>query len=76
MSAVLSHAFPPEVVQRATRITTLVVDVDGVLTDGRIIYDEWGDELKHFDVQDGAGLVFWRRAGMPEAMNTAVNNSL
>ena len=61
----------PEVLKRARQITTLVLDVDGVLTDGRIIYDEWGDELKCFDVQDGAGLVLWRRAGLRSAIITA-----
>ena len=53
---------------RASRVTALVLDVDGVLTDGRIIYDEFGDELKCFNVQDGAGLVFWHRAGLLSAI--------
>lgn len=61
---------------RAGKIKALVLDVDGVLTDGRIIYDEWGDELKHFDVQDGAGLAFWRRAGLRSAIITARNSRL
>lgn len=63
--------FPPDVAARAGRITALVLDVDGVLSDGRIIYDEFGDELKLFDVQDGAGLVYWRRAGLRSAIITA-----
>ena len=54
----------------------LILDVDGVLTDGRIIYDEFGDELKHFDVQDGAGLVLWRREGLKTAVITARNSKL
>ena len=62
---------PPDVLARATRVTALVLDVDGVLSDGRIIYDEFGDELKCFDVQDGAGLVLWRRAGLRSAVITA-----
>jgi len=73
---VLTHAFSPELIKRATNVTTLILDVDGVLTDGRIIYDEWGDELKHFDVQDGAGLVFWRRAGLRTALITARRSKL
>lgn len=60
----------PEVLTRAANVTLLVMDVDGVLSDGRIIYDEFGDELKSFDVQDGAGLVFWRRAGFKSAIIT------
>ena len=66
---------PPDLLQdlsaRAGRITALVMDVDGVLSDGRIIYDEFGDELKCFDVQDGAGLVYWKRAGLKSAIITA-----
>jgi len=67
----LPHDLPPDVVARASRISALVLDVDGVLSDGRIIYDEFGDELKFFDVQDGAGLVYWRRAGLKSAIITA-----
>ncbi|MBI3322105.1 MAG: hypothetical protein HYZ94_00290, partial [Candidatus Omnitrophica bacterium] len=62
---------PQEVAARAGRITALIMDVDGVLSDGRIIYDEFGDELKFFDVQDGAGLVYWRRMGLTSAVITA-----
>lgn len=40
------------------KIKMLVMDVDGVLTDGRIIIDSDGKESKNFDVQDGFGIVF------------------
>lgn len=62
---------PADVTARAARVTTLVLDVDGVLSDGRIIYDEFGDELKCFDVQDGAALVFWKRVGLKSAIITS-----
>ena len=55
---------------RAARVTALVLDVDGVLTDGRVVYDEFGDELKFFDIQDGAGLALWHRAGLRTALIT------
>ena len=61
---------------RARRIRLLVLDVDGVLTDGRIVYDERGNELKCFDVQDGAGIAFWHRAGLPSAIITARRSRL
>ena len=61
---------------RAKRIRCLVLDVDGVLTDGRIVYDERGSELKYFDVQDGAGIVFWHRAGLKSAIITARRSQL
>lgn len=64
-------AISAEVRARAAKITTLVLDVDGVLSDGRIVYDEFGDELKFFDVQDGAGLVFWKRSGLKSAIITS-----
>lgn len=52
-----------ELAERAKRITVLVLDVDGVLTDGRIVYADDGAELKRFHVRDGSGLKFWREAG-------------
>ena len=66
----------PELVQRASRVSLLVLDVDGVLTDGRIVYADYGDELKCFDVQDGAGLVFWHRVGLKSAIITARHSRL
>ena len=66
----------PEVLQRAGRVRVLLLDVDGVLTDGRIVYAEHGDELKFFDVQDGAGLVFWNRVGLKSAIITARTSRL
>ena len=65
-----------EVVQRASRVSVLLLDVDGVLTDGRIVYADYGDELKFFDVQDGAGLVFWNRVGLKSAIVTARTSKL
>ena len=46
-------------------------DNDGVLTDGRIVYGDYGDELKFFDVQDGFGMVLLRRAGLKTAILSA-----
>ncbi len=44
-------------------IELLVLDVDGVLTDGRIHFDNEGREYKSFHVHDAAGLVYWHRSG-------------
>ncbi len=41
----------------------LLLDVDGVLTDGRIHFDREGKEYKSFHVHDAAGLVYWHRTG-------------
>jgi YrbI family 3-deoxy-D-manno-octulosonate 8-phosphate phosphatase len=44
-------------------IRLLLLDVDGVLTDGSIVYTDDGTELKRFHVRDGSGLKFWQQAG-------------
>jgi YrbI family 3-deoxy-D-manno-octulosonate 8-phosphate phosphatase len=49
--------------QRCARIELLVLDVDGVLTDGRIVYSDAGAELKAFHVRDGSGLKLWTQLG-------------
>lgn len=50
--------------ERLRRIRLLLLDVDGVMTDGRIIYDDRGCELKAFDVKDGHGIKMLQRAGI------------
>lgn len=50
--------------ERCRNIRLLLLDVDGVLTDGRIIYDNNGVESKAFDVKDGHGLKLVQRAGI------------
>jgi 3-deoxy-D-manno-octulosonate 8-phosphate phosphatase (KDO 8-P phosphatase) len=52
-----------EAAERAAAITVLLLDCDGVLTDGSILVTGDGDEIKQFDVHDGHGIVLWRRAG-------------
>jgi 3-deoxy-D-manno-octulosonate 8-phosphate phosphatase (KDO 8-P phosphatase) len=47
---------PADIRERAARIRLAVFDVDGVLTDGRLIYSDDGRELKAFHVRDGLGL--------------------
>jgi len=53
-----------EFCEKAREVEFLVLDVDGVLTDGKITYNEDGVELKSFDVKDGHGLVLAREAGL------------
>lgn len=53
------------------KIKVLILDVDGVLTDGGIIIDSNGVETKRFDVQDGFGLVFWKKCGFKSAIISA-----
>lgn len=49
--------------ERARRVTFLLLDCDGVLTDGGVYLASSGDEIKRFDIQDGHGIVLWRRVG-------------
>lgn len=51
-------------------ITMLVMDVDGVLTDGSILIDDHGHETKRFNVRDGAGLRAWTALGFSAAVIT------
>lgn len=48
-----------------------MLDVDGVLTDGRIIYDSKGRDLKLFDVHDGLGVYLLKKAGIKTILITA-----
>ncbi len=48
----------------------MIFDVDGVLTDGRVIYHDDGSEIKAFDVQDGHGIKLLQRAGLEVALIT------
>lgn len=59
-----------DVVERARRIRLLVMDVDGVLTDGRMVLSDKGDELKMFHTHDGIGLNLAHRAGLTTALVT------
>ena len=56
------------VLERARRIRLLVLDVDGVLTDGRLFISPAGEEFKAFHVRDGSGLVAVQRAGVTVAI--------
>jgi 3-deoxy-D-manno-octulosonate 8-phosphate phosphatase (KDO 8-P phosphatase) len=58
------------VAARARKIRLLVMDVDGVLTDGRMVLSDKGDELKMFHTHDGIGLALAHRAGLETALVT------
>ena len=54
---------PDDLRTKLNRIRGLIFDVDGVLTDGSLTFDEEGREWKTFDVKDGLGLVLLRDLG-------------
>ena len=60
--------------ERAKKIKLMVFDVDGVMTDGSITFDENGVEYKTFNAKDGQGLVRMVESGFVTAIITARNN--
>ena len=60
---------------KASKIKMVVFDVDGVMTDGSITYDENGVEYKTFNVKDGQGIVRITKEGIITAIITARNNA-
>lgn len=54
--------------ERLRQIKLLILDVDGVMTDGRIIFDSNGVESKFFNVKDGHGIKMLQRAGIEVAI--------
>lgn len=61
--------------RRAARIKLLLMDCDGVLTDGRLWILDGGDEQKSFSVRDGLGLELWHRAGLKSGIISGRNSS-
>ena len=59
----IGNEISQNVLSLARGIKLLLMDCDGVLTDGRLYFSAAGEELKVFDVKDGQGLVSWRKAG-------------
>ena len=55
---------------RASNIRMLVLDVDGVLTDGKLYFDHAGNELKAFNTRDGLGMKALQRSGIEVAVIT------
>jgi len=64
------------IIDRARRIKLLILDCDGVLTDGRIIMLPGSDEAKTFDVKDGHGIVMAQRAGLRIAIISGRKSSV
>ncbi|WP_367176050.1 KdsC family phosphatase, partial [uncultured Agitococcus sp.] len=64
------------ITEKARAVRLLVLDVDGVLTDGRLYFSEDGQELKTFDTQDGHGIKMLQQAGIQCAIITGRNTQL
>jgi 3-deoxy-D-manno-octulosonate 8-phosphate phosphatase (KDO 8-P phosphatase) len=55
-------------IQKLRKIKMVIMDVDGVLSDGKMILDNTGNEIKVFNTYDGAGIVYLERVGIKTAI--------
>ncbi len=62
--------------QRAARVRVVALDVDGVLTDGRLYFGTRGESLKAFDVRDGFGIRLLRDVGIDVAIVTGRSSGI
>lgn len=71
-----NQEFSEDILNRARKIKLLLMDCDGVLTDGRLYFSEKGEELKIFHVRDGQGLVFWHQKGFDSGIISGRNSAI
>ena len=71
MDVIDRSGYDPLLLERARRIRLLALDVDGVLTDGRIYFDDRGGEIKAFSTRDGLGMRLLADHGVTLALITA-----
>lgn len=69
-------ALNSELFERFRRIKLLIMDCDGVLTDGRLYFGESGEVLKVFDTRDGQGIVTWHEAGFRSGIISGRNSPI
>ncbi len=66
----MNKLFDEELVKKIKPVIFLILDVEGVLTDGKIIMDDLGNETKHFNVRDGHGLKMLMKTGIEVVLIT------
>ncbi len=72
----MNFPLEPPILASAREVRMAVFDVDGVLTDGRILLGPAGEEYKQFHVRDGHGLVMLRQSGVQLAIITGRQSSV
>ncbi|MCK5813373.1 MAG: 3-deoxy-manno-octulosonate-8-phosphatase KdsC [Cocleimonas sp.] len=72
----MSHTIIKKAPDAAKQIKLVIFDVDGVLTDGKLFYDNNGDEYKAFNAKDGHGLQMLEKAGIAVAIITGRQSEL
>lgn len=76
MAVIDTGVYDPLLIERAARIRLLALDVDGVLTDGRLHYDSAGKETKSFSTRDGLGMRLLSLQGVELALITARSSGI
>lgn len=67
---------PESVLRKAREIRLLALDVDGVMTDGRLYFDQSGQESKAFSTRDGMGIKALQRSGIAVALITGRQSAM
>lgn len=62
--------------EKASNIKALVLDVDGILSDGFLSFTNTGDEIKSFDIRDGLGMKLVQKAGLKVAIITGRSSQI
>ena len=75
-SRAAGQSYEPRLLARAAQVRLLLLDVDGVLTDGRLYYSADGSEGKCFHTQDGFGLRLLREIGIDTGIITARESTM
>ena len=65
-----------QLLDKARAIQCLILDVDGILTDGRLYYSDQGETLKTFHVHDGQGIKNLQNAGISVAIISSRNSQM
>lgn len=72
----MERPLPEDLIAKAAGIRLLALDVDGVMTDGRLYFSAQGDELKAFNILDGHGIKQLRKSGVEVAIITGRTSPL
>lgn len=72
----MNENYQSTVIKAAQKIKLILLDVDGVLTDGRLYYGNNGEELKAFDIQDGLGIKLLQKGGIEVGIITGRTSKL
>ncbi len=65
-----------DILNKLAKVKIMVMDVDGVLTDGGMYYSANGDELKKFNTRDGMGISIVQKAGLKTAFISSENSDI